>query len=106
MSKEQEKVKVISKGSVFTVTCGEYSDYMTLAVLKALKDLNTKELQEEYLIEHPEQKDQYESKESQFLAWLINEKGYAEEIEFSELHIGSYSTADFKLETDTNLSEV
>lgn len=92
-----DKVKVIPKGAIFTVTSGEYSDYYTLTVCKALKEIDTKAMQEEYLSEYPKQKERYCMEESQVIAWVVNEKGYAEEIDFFELHLGSYSNADFDL---------
>ena len=92
-----EKIKVIPKGAVFTITTGEYSDYYTLTVCKALTEIDTRAMQDEYLAEHPKQNERYSLEESQVIGWMINEKQYAEEIDFFELHLGSYSTADFNL---------
>lgn len=92
-----EKTKVIPKGAIFTITTGEYSDYQTETVCKAIREIDVRSLQDEYLSEHKEQSVQYRFNSSVFLSWLINKKEYAEEIDFFEFHIGNYSTADFRL---------
>jgi len=91
------EIKVIPKDAVFTVTAEEYSDYCTLTVCKALIEIDTKVMQEEYLAEHSEQGRQPRLNTSQVIAWMTDEKQYAEEIDFLELHLGSYATADFRL---------
>lgn len=92
-----DKVKVIPKGAIFTITTGEYSDYETWAVCRALKEIDVDAIQEEYLAEHPGERKEYRFKEERAISWLINEKNYAEEMNFFELHLGDYSTADFCL---------
>ena len=92
-----DKIKVIPKGCLFTVTAGEYSYYCTMTVCKALKEIDTKIMQDEYLNEHPRQKEEYSMGKSQVIAWMVNEKGYAEEVDYFELHLGSYSNVDFDL---------
>lgn len=92
------KNKVIPAGVIFTVTCGEYSDYYTLVVCKSLKEINVKQMQQEYLSEHSKQAEKYSLEETEVINWMINTKKYAEEIDFFELHLGSYSVADFSLQ--------
>jgi len=91
------KIKAIPARTIFTITSGEYSDYTTLTTCKSLKDINIKDLQKEYFAIHQKQKEDYEFNESQFIVWLVNEKHYAEEIGFMELHLGPDGYADFEL---------
>ena len=97
-----DKVKIIPKGAVFSVTAGVYSGYYTLALCKALTEIDIKAMQEEYLSERPEQNKKHRLKEREVIAWIVNEKRYAEEIDFCELHLGDYSTADFMLSIDSD----
>lgn len=89
--------KVIPKGAIFTVSSGEYSGHETLVVCRALVEINVKDMQEEYLKVFPAQRGKYRLEMLQVINWMTQEKRYADELEFYEVHLGSYWTADFSL---------
>jgi hypothetical protein len=81
---------MIKKGKLILLTSGEYSDYSVLRVCRCLKDINTKELEKEYLKIYPDQAEAYGLDYYKYLAFLINEKKALEEIKVTEYHIGNY----------------
>lgn len=76
---------------VTLVTCGEWSDYGVLAVVRWLSPDAPKVALTRYLEQHPGEAEDYFFNEYHFVAWLL-ENRYAEEVESDELHVGSYST--------------
>lgn len=89
----EEYMMPIPKGSIITTTVGEYSDYGVVAVVRALQDLNPKELRDRYLAEFPEENDPYAFEEYKFQNWL-NKHGYVEELNHFKWHFGAYGHAD------------
>lgn len=87
-------MSTIRKGTLLLLSRGEYSDYDVTAVCRATQDFDPDALKREWLDAHPDQDEQYRADLSAFLAWLLNVKAIAEELEVTELHLGSYSTLD------------
>lgn len=79
----------IPAGAIFTVTCGEYSDYSVEGVFRAVAEINTEKMVSEYLLEHPEQSGLYVFKEKMFIGWLAR-KGVIEAIDSYEWYLGAY----------------
>jgi hypothetical protein len=82
----------VKKGQQLLLTEGEYSDYSVIGIFTAKEDLNTKELKAEYLKSYPKQDQPYRSDHHKFVNWLCNTKNLVDEVDFRELHIGSYSS--------------
>lgn len=89
------KTKIIPEGMLFTITAGEYSDYETITLCRAQKEIDVSALQEEYLLLNEDQRGDLKFNTFAMINWLINHTDYVEELDFSEMHTGDYSTADF-----------
>lgn len=99
---------LIKKGSVINLTNGAYSDYCLRGTMRALRDLDTKELVAKFVELNKEKltpQNHYRSEEVQcyksksydfhvgneFIAWL-NREGYVEDtLDVREWWIGDYS---------------
>lgn len=75
---EKNNCIIITKGSVFIISSGEYSDYEALVICEALEDINPKELQEEYYKKYPQQLNYKETEYSEFIEnavkWMVEER--------------------------------
>ena len=84
------KKKAVPAGTLLLLSRGEYSDYSIVALCRVLKPID----QTVWAVmgaactghceRNPERFD-----DSRALPWLI-EKGYVEEVEYRELHLGDY----------------
>jgi len=81
--------KPIPKGATFTISTGEYSDYSVHGVFVAREQIDTKALKAEWLVDHPQQNEDYSFNDHQFIAWLAA-KGLMEAIDSWEWHISEY----------------
>lgn len=83
---------LVKRGSVFILTTGEYSDYSVVAILKAKRAID---LHKEVAGCLAARVDRLKSKfsdrvyETEFLNWLVNISGAAEELPHTELQFGS-----------------
>lgn len=71
---------------------GEYSDYGTGPMIQVLRDLDIGELAQAYQDQAPINEYDNERRvvdNSAFAAWLVSQ-GWAEEIDYDEVHTGSY----------------
>lgn len=76
----------IPAGALFTVTTGEYSDYVVLGVFRALREFNPDVLLNQWLHKHPDQREYYSFSEQKFLAEMVRE-GHLEPVESGEWHL-------------------
>jgi len=76
----------ITKGKLFVITHGEYSDYDLIALCKAKKDLEIDKLVEKY-IKIANVNRTYLSGSFKFVNWLINSESCIEELELNELNL-------------------
>ena len=83
----------LKQGSLFTLSHGEYSDYVIIALCRATEDIDIEALREEYMELYPEQREEYEFSPYQFANWLVNVRRSCEEVEYFYWHIGNYGTA-------------
>jgi hypothetical protein len=85
-------IDLIRKGQRVLVTTGEYSDYSIRMVAEALDDIHVFTLREEWLVLHPDQREDYHFQEEPFLAWVYATKGLLREVsvDWLEWHLGSY----------------
>lgn len=88
---------------MITFAAGEYSDYCVEALVYAKKEFNIKEKQAEWEREHTEPKEcKYRShplkrlKGTAFLPWLVSQ-GLVEDVDYIEIHTGSYGYADITI---------
>ncbi len=79
----------IKAGRLLSLERGEYSDKWTIGMFVALRDFTPATELEMYLVEHPEQREDYNGEHDQFLAWLLA-RGLLLEIDYTPVHIGSY----------------
>jgi hypothetical protein len=84
----------IPAGAIFTVTSGEYSDYYIVGVFRALREIEPNILLKQWLTNHPEQQEDYNFEEKEFLAW-ITQNGYLEVVDCYNWKLESYSSASF-----------
>lgn len=85
----ESKMMPIPAGMEFRVASGEYSDFSVISCYKALVEIDTEKVQEDYLKEHPKARKKYNFNPYEFVAWL-EKTGLVEPIEQWEWHIGSY----------------
>lgn len=83
----------IPAGALFTVTTGEYSDYSVHGVFRALKEIDTESLRDEWIRINPDQGEHYQFDEVKFLAYAAK-NGLFEQIECWAWHLGSYGCID------------
>lgn len=99
------KMTPIPAGALFTVTEGEYSDYRIEGVFRATADIDADALLAEWLAAHPEQREPYEFKAGDFLAWVFR-KGLFEPVASHEWYLGDYGHADRMAVRDADTWEV
>lgn len=90
----------MTRTDILLIATGEYSDYSNSA-FKVLKPFNLGEVFDIFIAEHPEkQTDRKDFRGNpvtirpspgMFIAWL-NERGYVEDLDIHEVHVGLYST--------------
>ncbi len=80
----------IKKETMLVLSAGKYSDYMVIAIGKAIQDIDVEQLRSEYFKLYPEQKKSYGLKPSQFLSWLITDKKVIEEMNYEEWWFSDY----------------
>ena len=78
---------IIERGKIIVVTSGSYSDYNIIFVGKANMEIDTEKIEEEYRLTLPEEKRSGDIKSSEFAKWITIDKGYVEEIDYSEWDI-------------------
>jgi hypothetical protein len=76
----------ITAGSTFTVSTGEYSDYIVVGVFRALKDIEPDKLVAEWLEKHPDEAKDFRFNEQRFLAEAFR-TGLFEHIPSFEWHL-------------------
>lgn len=78
-------------GTIIILAEGEYSDYRTGPLFRCLKDVNLEDLAREFYPNAPksEWSGRRNADASTFTLWLI-QNGWVEELEYSEVHVGSY----------------
>lgn len=84
-----KEMRNIKKDEIIILSSGEYSDYNISYLCKALEDINTEELRNEWINLHPEQTIQYSFKPYEFIDFL-KEKKLVEVIPCVEWYMGSY----------------
>ena len=82
---------LIKKDEIFILICsyGCDDDYTILNVYMAMRDLDTKQIMETYLIEHPAQEKNYCFEEYTFGNWLVG-RDYIKPAPFKTWHIADY----------------
>lgn len=83
-------------GTLVLLSEGEYSDYLVGPLFRCLKDLHLESLAESFYAHAPVDKFDEHRKDvgaSSFALWIVS-SGWVEEIEYQEVHVGSYG--DFK----------
>ncbi len=94
MTDEQSKIPTtIAKDMIFTISRGDYSCYEVMGVFRALADINTVELLEEYLTFNPEQRADHSFREDHFLGFCYG-KGLFEQIYAREWFLGDFGHHD------------
>ena len=88
----EEDMLPIPAGSIFTVTTGELSSYGISGVFRAVSNLDPESLRESYLVEYPEQREEYCFRGHTFLAWLAR-RGLIETVPCLEWHLYDYGCA-------------
>ena len=81
---------IAKAGKLLCIDRGAYSDYQVTGFFVVLHDFDTAKELEEFLITHPEQREEYSFEANQFLAALLA-KGLLLEIEYGVLYLGAYS---------------
>lgn len=71
------------------ISSGSYSDYGIEVVVEWQTEKDIGQITEEYLAEHPEQREPYAAEPKELAAWLIA-RGYVRKVEHRELNLGSY----------------
>ncbi len=83
---------VIKAGRLVLISSGCYSDYSVHSAFVTLKPVPVQEELTAWLVNHPEQIEDYSFEEHQFLVDLIA-KGYLLEVNVAWLHLGDYHRA-------------
>lgn len=89
---------MIKEKTVLAMETGEYSDYSVLGFFEAVVDVDEQKVVDEYLSQHPQQKQMFHFDHYQFVAWLV-EKGYLRDIDYARWFIGSYGQAPSEMST-------
>lgn len=76
------------EGAILILTEGEYSDYRTGPLLRCLRDLDITKLAEEF--HASKSKWAYGEADTSTFALWITLNGWAEELTYAEIHVGSY----------------
>lgn len=74
------------------VTEGQYSDQSTHGLFRALKDFTAKEAVAAFLVAKPQEKGRYGFQSLDEITPSLVANGYVEELNYSELWLGGYST--------------
>ena len=82
-----KKSAVIPAGTIFTISTGTYSDFYVHGVFRAVVDIDTNILLEEWLSVHPDQKEGFRFDQSGFIE-LIVRRGMIEQVESMEWFLG------------------
>ena len=82
---------------MFIFSNGEYSDYEVCTLCRATEDINIKIVKRQYFAKFPNDKENYCFSHDAFMKWLIVDKKLAEELDYTNFHLGSYGEADFEL---------
>jgi hypothetical protein len=85
--------RIIKTGELFLMTTGQYSDYDVKVLCRANTNINTSAVVDEYLVDHPEEAQDYHFGEFAFINWVINETKKADEVTAWEWHFSAYDTA-------------
>ena len=88
----------IKKGTMLVISTGEYSNFTIHTLCKALQDIDTEVVKQEYLLVHPEEGVEYHANFYRFMKWIIVDKQLVEEIVYGEWYVGSYSTLESTFE--------
>lgn len=87
------KHEIAKAGKLICVDGGEYSDYRIYGFFVVLKDFDPYEELEEYLKEHPEQREDYHFKEDGLLAALLR-KGLLMEVKYGTIHLTDFACSN------------
>lgn len=87
------KDQVIPKGMLVIYSQGEYSDYCIVTVGYAKEELRISRLKEEYKNTLENKKPKYLDSYA-FANWLVNVKKAIDEINWGEVHTGSWGQLD------------
>ena len=87
----ESKMMPIPAGTEFRVTSGEYSDFGVIASYRAVVEIDTEKVQEEYLKANPKARENYSFSPYDFVNWL-EKTDLVEPIDQWEWHVGSYGT--------------
>jgi hypothetical protein len=91
---EESKMMPIPAGSLLTVTTGEYRNWCTIdGVFLAKSDIDPESLRDQWLQDHPDQREEHCFEEGNFLAWTAS-LGLIEPLDCYEWHLSNYSIAD------------
>lgn len=74
---------------IVLTTSGCYSDYSVEGIFYWKSDKQPKEIFDEWLEAHPEQREEYRFSSSEFVGWL-NQIGAIEDVPFKSMHLGDY----------------
>ncbi len=85
------------KYPIVLTTSGEYSDYKVLGIFEWLAPQTPAEALETFLTEFPEQREAHYFDDDAFVGWL-NRGRYIRDVDFVEMHIGSYGRPPTELE--------
>lgn len=85
----ESKMMPIPAGTEFRVTSGEYSDFGVIASYRALVEIDTEKVQEEYLKANPKARENYSFNPYEFVNWL-EKTDLVEPIDQWEWHVGNY----------------
>lgn len=78
----------ICKGDIVLVSSGSYSNYGINAVVRALTDFNFRQVEREFLANHPIER-AYDFNTYEFIAWMVKVR-LAEDLQYRECHFDDY----------------
>lgn len=87
---DSKRMVIIPAGALFTVSAGAYSDYTVHGVFRALAPIDAEALRTAWLVEHPNEKSDYEFREWAFLSW-VTRQGLIDPVTSYEWHLSDYS---------------
>jgi hypothetical protein len=86
------------------LTNGEYSDYAVDGLYEMPSVDWLREKLEEWLAQHPDQRERYHFREREFVQWLETFQECVQ-LPYREAHIGSYSTAELRVYEDQLMAD-
>jgi len=101
-------MRTIKKGQHITFAEGEYSDYCVEALVVSIVEFDLDELKSEWESEHTSDKetpnlfknrDERRVTGTAFLPWLVS-KGLVEDVDYIEIHVGSYGESNIQVYCD------